>query len=68
MGCAPLAKKKIHFAFPFPRGRRGTEGIAFFSTPDSFNKKIAQGDKADIVGHVESDWRGQPRVRVVDVL
>ena len=31
-------------------------------------KKIAQGDKADIVGHVEADWRGAPRIRVVDIL
>ena len=47
---------------------RGIGGIAFFSTVDSFNKKIEKGMRADIVGHVENDWRGQPRIRVVDVI
>jgi len=53
-------------------GRAGSDvrvnGIAFFSTADSFSKKVVQGERADIVGHVEMDWRGKPRVRVVDVL
>ncbi len=44
------------------------KGVTFFATPDSFTKKIAQGEKADIIGHVEADWRGQPRIRIVDVL
>ncbi len=43
-------------------------GIAFFSTPDSFSKRIDVGSRADIVGNVELDWRGRPRVRVVDVI
>ncbi len=43
-------------------------GIAFFSTPDSFTKPLAVGTKADIVGHIETDWRGGPRIRVVDVI
>ena len=63
-----FGKTKNHLGLSLSRGTARTEGIAFFSTPDSFNKKIAQGDKVDIVGHVESDWRGQPRVRIVDVL
>lgn len=46
----------------------GTSGIAFFSTPESFNKKVESGMRADVVGHVEMDWRGRPRIRVVDVL
>ncbi len=46
----------------------GTAGIAFFSTPDSFSKKIESGIRADVVGHVELDWRNKPRIRVVDVL
>ncbi|MDE1925264.1 MAG: DHH family phosphoesterase [Patescibacteria group bacterium] len=46
----------------------GVGGIAFFSTVDSFNKKIEKGMKADIVGHVENDWKGQPRIRVVDMI
>jgi hypothetical protein len=43
-------------------------GVAFFSTRDSFQKKIERGVRADIIGHVETDWRGGPRIRVVDVL
>lgn len=50
--------------------RDGTEvaGISFFSTPESFQKPLTLGMSADIVGHVETDWRGKPRLRVVDVL
>lgn len=43
-------------------------GISFFSKPDSFQKLLQGGTRADIVGHVENDWRGSPRVRIVDVL
>ena len=42
--------------------------VSFFSKPESFNKPLAVGGRADIVGHVERDWRGRPRVRIVDVL
>ncbi len=44
------------------------KGIAFFSTLDSFQKKIEQGARVDVVGHVELDWRGSPRIRIVDVI
>lgn len=43
-------------------------GIAFFSTPASFTKKFEVGGRADVVGHVELDWKGSPRLRVVDIL
>ena len=51
-------------------GKNGAQlpGIAFFSTPESFQKPPTVGTKADIVGHVEADWRGGPRIRIVDVL
>ena len=63
-----FGKTQNHLGLSLSRGTARTEGIAFFSTPDSFNKKIVQGEKVDIVGHVEADWLGGPRVRVVDVL
>lgn len=44
------------------------DAMAFFSTPDSFTKKPVTGGHVDVVGHVERDWRGQPRVRIVDIL
>ncbi len=43
-------------------------GIAFFSTPESFQKPLVRGTRVDIVGHVEKDWKGSPRIRIVDVL
>ena len=63
-----FGKTQNHLGLSLSRGTARTEGIAFFSTPDSFNKKVEQGQKVDIVGHVESDWRGAPRIRVVDIL
>ncbi len=43
-------------------------GVAFFSTPDSFRTPLVPGEKVNVVGHVELDWKGGPRVRVVDVI
>lgn len=43
-------------------------GVAFFSTPDSFRKPLVPGEKVNVVGHVELDWKGGPRVRVVDTI
>jgi single-stranded-DNA-specific exonuclease len=51
-----------------PSSPFGIAGIAFFSNADSFTKRAQQGSHADIVGNVELDWRGRPRIRVVDVI
>ena len=42
--------------------------IAFFATPLSFQKQFAVGDRVDVVGHIERDWRGSPRIRIVDIV
>jgi len=63
-----FGKANDHLELGLEQGGASTNGIAFFSTPGSFNKKIETGARADVVGHIESDWRGQPRVRVVDIL
>lgn len=42
--------------------------VSFFAKPDSFSKTLSSGVRADIVGHIENDWRGRPRIRIVDVL
>lgn len=63
-----FGKTKNHLGLGLSDGFVNAEAIAFFSTPDSFSKKIVQGETVDIVGHVEADWRGGPRIRVVDVL
>jgi single-stranded-DNA-specific exonuclease len=64
-----FGKSGDHLELEF-KGDLGTRvsGVSFFSTPDSFTKKPEQGGRADIVGHVELDWRGKPRVRVVDII
>ena len=46
----------------------GISGISFFSHKDSFTKKAEAGGRGDVIGHVEVDWRGRPRIRVVDIL
>ncbi len=63
-------KNHLELALSSPDGAGDdvVPGVAFFSTADSFQKKIARGAHADIVGHVELDWRGGPRIRVVDVI
>jgi single-stranded-DNA-specific exonuclease len=63
-GVRTFGKAKDHLEL----GLGSVSGVAFFSKPDSFQKKIEKGARADIVGHVELDWRGGPRIRVVDVI
>ena len=63
-----FGKTNNHLDMSLEKNGARISGIAFFSTRDSFSKKVEGGAKADIVGHIESDWRGQSRIRVVDVL
>lgn len=63
-----FGKNKDHLEVALSSDGATATGIAFFSTPESFQKPLAEGVQADVVGHVEMDWRGGPRVRVVDVL
>jgi single-stranded-DNA-specific exonuclease len=63
-----FGKTQNHLGVTLVKDSARAEGVAFFSTADSFTKPIAQGERFDIVGHIELDWRGAPRVRVVDVL
>jgi single-stranded-DNA-specific exonuclease len=63
-----FGKTQNHLEVTLLRGSARATGIAFFCTPDSFTKKSLEGEKVDVVGHVELDWRGAPRIRVVDVL
>ncbi|MCX6819982.1 MAG: single-stranded-DNA-specific exonuclease RecJ [Candidatus Adlerbacteria bacterium] len=63
-----FGKKMDHLELALVNENSRVSGIAFFSTPDSFQKPIISGMRADIVGHVELDWRGQPRLRIVDIL
>jgi single-stranded-DNA-specific exonuclease len=63
-----FGKTQNHLELTLMRGNARVSGISFFFTPESFTKKTLEGEKVDIVGHVEADWRGGPRIRVVDVL
>ena len=63
-----FGKSGNHLELGFSREGSTCSGIAFFSGVDSFSKKVETNMIADIVGHIESDWRGQPRIRIVDIL
>ena len=63
-----FGKQKNHLQISLADDFNRVDSIAFFSTPDSFQKKPATGGRVDVVGNVERDWRGQPRVRIVDIL
>ena len=63
-----FGKAQDHLEVALERNGTRAGSIAFFSAPDSFSKKIVQGERADVVGHVELDWRGAPRIRIVDIL
>jgi single-stranded-DNA-specific exonuclease len=63
-----FGKAKDHLELSLEREGSTIAGVSFFSTPDSYQKQAKAGLKADVVGHVETDWRGFPRLRVVDVI
>ncbi len=63
-----FGKQKNHLQVSLADEFNRVDGIAFFSTPESFTKQPTTGSRVDAVGHVERDWRGQPRVRIVDIL
>lgn len=63
-----FGKQQNHLEIPLGQSGNSATGIAFFSTPDSFTKKVAAGERTDVIGHVELDWRNKPRVRIVDIL
>lgn len=67
-GVRTFGKTNNHLGLGLAKDAARAEAIAFFSTPESFKKPITQHMKADVVGHVELDWRGQPRLRIVDIL
>lgn len=63
-----FGKQNDHLEVTLAGGGAEVSGISFFYTPAAFMKPLEAGQKADIVGHVELDWRGGPRVRIVDVI
>ncbi len=67
-GVRTFGKTQNHLGLTLGNGTASAEAIAFFSTSDSFNKKIVAGEKVNVVGHVEAGWQGGARIRVVDIL
>ncbi len=63
-----FGKTANHLELSLAKGNARVAGIAFFTTGENFTKKVEMGNKADIVGHIERDWRGGPRIRIVDVI
>ncbi len=67
-GVRTFGKTQNHLGLTLTDGFVNAEAIAFFSTPESFSKKIVSGEKVDVVGHVEAGWREGARIRIVDIL
>lgn len=63
-----FGKQKNHLEVTCSREGDTISGISFFSTKESYQKPVKAGDKADIIAHVETDWRGGPRLRIVDII
>jgi single-stranded-DNA-specific exonuclease len=63
-----FGKVADHLELGLDQGSSYTTGIAFFATENSFTKVPQVGEKADVVGSVETDWQGRPRLRIVDVI
>ncbi len=63
-----FGKQKNHLEVMCEREGDSISGVSFFSTPDSYEKKVKAGDTADVVAHVETDWRGGPRLRIMDII
>ncbi|MGH7141470.1 MAG: single-stranded-DNA-specific exonuclease RecJ [Minisyncoccia bacterium] len=63
-----FGKAGDHLELVFEKNGASIPGVSFFSTPDSFQKKVSEGVRADVVAHLDTDWRSRPRLRVVDVL
>jgi single-stranded-DNA-specific exonuclease len=57
-----------HLEVELVKGVTRVSGVSFFSTPESFSKLLEVGGQGDVVGCVENDWRGSPRLRVIDVI
>lgn len=63
-----FGKTKNHLDLQFRSEEDYVGGTAFFSGLDSFTKTLVEGERADIAGYIENDWKGGTRIRVVDVL
>ncbi len=63
-----FGKTQNHLGLTLTTNSARAEGVAFFSGPDSFQKPITVGSTYSIVGHIELDWRGALRIRIIDVL
>jgi len=63
-----FGKGKDHLSLTLSIDGKRIPAIAFFSTPESFGKPLQDGVVLDVVGHIETDWKGASRIRVVDVI
>ncbi len=63
-----FGKNGDHLELILSKNEAEISGVSFFSTPDSFEKPPQEGARADVVAHLERDFRGRARLRVVDVI
>ncbi len=65
----PFGKVGNHLELSFAgEGNVRAGGIAFFTTAADFTKEPEAGLRVDALVHIEKDWNGRPRLRVVDCL
>ncbi|HEX8994207.1 MAG TPA: single-stranded-DNA-specific exonuclease RecJ [Candidatus Paceibacterota bacterium] len=63
-----FGKQSDHLEIAFTQGKDMIVGVSFFATPESFARKPEVEMEVDVVGNVEKDFRGAPRLRIVDIL
>jgi len=63
-----FGKTGNHLELTLAGAGENISGVSFFSTPESFQKPPREGARADIVANIETDFRGRPRLRIVDVV
>jgi len=64
-----FGKTKNHIELTLSGGGSRLAAMAFFKTPEDFDRVPEVGMRADIVGHLERDFfGGRARLRLVDIV
>lgn len=66
-----FGKTKEHLKLTFENADGSLEAIAFFATPEQYEKTVVVGESATLLAHVEESFfmgRRQVRLRIVDII
>lgn len=66
-----FGKNKEHLKVVFECTSGPLEAIAFFATPDQFQRKVSDDTTVTIIGHIEQSYfmnKKQRRIRIVDII